>query len=113
MSSLYDEYRTTYSLGISYNVLGGFTYTQEKEYFETAVTSMEIGDYSDVIEQTDGFVLIHRLPLDETYIEENFISIFVAGYLEREFFGYVEEYAANLQVTYKKKYENLKFWEIT
>lgn len=112
LSAIYDENRTTYGLGIQYEKIGGFTYTQQKEYFEEAVVALEIGQCSELIDGEDGFLLVKRLGLDDDYIDKNYVSIFCAGYLEREFFGLIEDTAASLEVKYAKKYKDIKFYEI-
>ncbi|MBO4355573.1 MAG: peptidylprolyl isomerase [Clostridia bacterium] len=113
LSQIYEEYRTSYGVGINYCRLDAFTYSQEKKYFEDAVLALNIGDISDVIESEDGLLIIKRIPIDDEYIDQQFISVFVSGYLEREFFKYVDEYAENLEIRFKRKYKDLKFEDIT
>lgn len=113
LADIYEDDRTIYGLGIQYEKIGGFTYTQQKEYFEEAVTALETGDCSELIDGPDGFLIVKRLPLDSAYIDKNYVSVFCAGYLEREFFGLVEETAASLEIKYAKKYEDIKFYEIS
>lgn len=112
LSDIYEENRTVYGLGIQYEKLEGFTYTQQKEYFEEAVVSLKIGDVSELIDSPDGFLLVKRLELDDDYIDKKYVSVFCAGYLEREFFGLIEDTAASLEVKYAKKYKDIKFYEI-
>lgn len=112
LSDIYEENRTVYGLGIQYEKLEGFTYTQQKEYFEEAVVSLEIGEVSELIDSPDGFLLVKRLKLDDDYIDKKYVSVFCAGYLEREFFGLIEDTAASLEVKYAKKYKDIKFYEI-
>lgn len=113
LADIYEDNRTVYGLGIQYEEIGGFTYTQQKEYFEEAVTSLEVGECSELIDGQDGFLIVKRLPLDSEYVDKNYVSVFCAGYLEREFFGLVEETAASLEIKYSKEYADIKFYEIT
>ena len=40
--------------------------------YESAAFSLEIGDYSGVVEGENGFYIIKRLPLEDKYINQNF-----------------------------------------
>ncbi len=113
LAGIYEEYRTQYGIGINYCKIDAFTYSQEKKYFEEAVIALEPYEISELIESEDGFVIIRRLEIDEDYIDKQFISVFVAGYLEREFFKYIDEYASKLEIKINRKYKDLKFEDIT
>ncbi len=113
LADIYEDKRTVYGLGIQYGKSDAFTYTQQKEYFEEAVVSLEIGQRSGVLDTADGFLIVKRLELDEEYIDDYFITTFCSGYLEREFFGLVEKTAEGLEVRYTDKYKDIRFSDIS
>lgn len=111
MAAIDREYETTYGLNMDYCDLPCFTYTEEFQYFEDAVLALEVGELGAVIERSNGFLIVRRKALDETYIDENFMSV-VKSYLGREYYRYMEDYASGLEVKWKSKYKDLKLWEI-
>ncbi len=112
MAKLAEEYRKVFGLGVvGYMNLGGFTLGQEKQYFEDTVRSLEIGAYSEVCEMPEGgYYIAHRLPLEESYITENFEEVFRAGYLDRKIGEIIDNCAAELEVKFRSKYEDFEFW---
>ncbi len=111
MLDLFDEAYKTYSEHIAYELYTIFTYHEKNEIFEDTVVSLDIGAYSDVVDTGSSYIIVHRLPLDMDYIDKNYNTV-IAKYLSREFFGYVEDFAKDLEVVFKKKYEDLKMWEM-
>lgn len=116
LSALADEYRSVFGLGeVTYTDLGAFTYysVDVSQQLEDTVTSLEIGEYSEVCRVSDSALYIaRRLPLEEEYIEDNFDSVFRSGYQTREFFRTIEQFKEGLEVDYKSKYEDLKIWTL-
>lgn len=111
MEAIDKEYQTEYSLQMDYCNLPCFTYTEELQYFEDAVLALSVGEVADVIERSNGFLIVKRNELDQTYIDENFLSV-VESYINREYTRYMENYAAGLELKWKSKYKDLKLWEI-
>jgi parvulin-like peptidyl-prolyl isomerase len=81
------------------------------EDFEKAVEALEIGEYSEVIDLGNAYQIIIRNNLDMDYYNNNYNTV-EAQWLAREFFYYVEDFAEDLEVTWKKKYKDIKVWEI-
>ncbi len=111
MSSLKEENYSVYGEQLVYAHEPVFTYTELNEDYEEIVLSLEIGEYSDVMYVDNVAIIVHRLPLDEAYINNNYNEV-IAKYLSRELFRYVEEYAAELEFEFKKKYKDIKLWEM-
>lgn len=70
----FDELMNEYSqdTGLAENP-DGYTFgegTMVQEFYD-ATLALEIGDISEPVESEHGFHIILRLPLDETYVEEN------------------------------------------
>lgn len=105
------EYETEYALKMDYCDLPCFTYTEELPYFEKAVLALSEGELADVIERSNGFLIVRRNALDSEYIDENFMSV-VSSYLTREYNYYMENCADGLELEWKSKYEDMKLWEI-
>ena len=112
MSKVYSEYENEYLLAADYVKLDAFTYSEQNAFFEEAVLSLDIGETSELLETTGMFMIVRRLELDQEYIDNNFNSI-IASYLSREFFNYIQDYSASLEIKMKKKYEDLNYWEMT
>ena len=104
----YDEETFEYVSNILYHKDDVFGKGEMLTYFEEAVSSLKENEVSDVIERSDGFLVVKRLTLD---VDNNFNAI-IASYLSRQFFGFVEETSADLSVVMTRKYRNLKYWEM-
>ena len=111
MLDLSDEAFKTYGEHIAYELYPIFTYREKTEVFEETVISIDIGSYSDVVDTVNSFMIVRRLSLDMDYIDKNYNTV-IAKYLSREFFGYVEDFAADLEVVFKEKYKDIKMWEM-
>ena len=111
MQDVSDETYKTYSEEIAYELYTIFTYQEKTEIFEETVVSLDIGSYSGVVDTGNSFIIVHRLPLDMDYIDENYNTV-IAKYLSREFFSYVEEFSETLEVEFKEKYKDVKLWEM-
>ncbi len=111
MSDMRDDKYSEYGEQIVYNKEDIFTYTEMNEAYENAVVSLEVGAYSDVINMENAAMIVHRLPLSAEYIDKNYNDV-IAKYLSREFFEYIEQYSSSLTSEFKKKYSDLKLWEM-
>lgn len=111
MAEIDREYETTFGLSMDYSNLPCFTYTEKLQYFEDAVLALEVGELADLIERSDGFLIVQRKELDSEYIDQNFMSV-VKSYLDREYTRYMQDYADALELEWKSDYEDLKLWEI-
>ena len=113
MAGIFDEYKEEYEFEGEYVKLDTFTYHEQNEYFEEAVLELEENECSEILEFQKGVLIIaKRLPIDDDYVDKNFNTV-IGQYLSREFFEYIEEYSDGLTVTFKNKYKDLKYWEIT
>lgn len=111
MLSIKQAHETTYGLRMDYYDLPCFTYTEELQYFEDAVLALKVGELAEVIERSDGFLIVRRNELDQDYIDTNFMSV-VKSYIDREYALYMQDYADNLPIEWDSKYEDTKLWEI-
>lgn len=111
MAEIDREYQTEFGVKIDYCALPCFTYTEELQYFEDAVLALEEGELGALIERTDGFLIVKRLGLDQSYIDKNFMSV-VDSYIGREYTTYMQSRADELELKWKSDYEGLKLWEI-
>ena len=50
--------------------------TEYDEAYEKAAFALDVGEVSDVIETEDGFYIIERQPLSESYIVGNLTELF-------------------------------------
>ena len=104
----YDEETFEYVSNLLYHKDDVFGKGEMLSYFEEAVSALKENEVSDLIERSDGFLVVKRLPLD---VDNNFNAI-IASYLSRQFFGFVEETSADLAVVMTRKYRDIKYWEI-
>lgn len=111
MQALNDEYSATYGLSMDYVLIPAFTYTQETADFEEAVTALEVGAYTQPIVRGDGILIARRLEVSDTYVEQNLEEI-ISSYREREFAYLVQAQMDKMDITFKKKYESLNYWEM-
>lgn len=111
MQALDDEYSTTYGLSMEYVLIPAFTYTQENADFEEAVTALEVGAYTNPIVRGDGILIARRLEVSDEYVEQNFNAI-IESYREREFAYLVQEQMSKMDISLKKSYESLNYWEM-
>jgi len=85
-----------------------FSADEMLSYFVDIVSSLEVGEVCDPVDHNSSFVVVRRLELD---VDNNFNSI-IASYLSRCFFNYVEEFSADLEITYLNGYDQINYWEI-
>jgi hypothetical protein len=111
MQEIYDKYAAEYGVKITYNEYKAFTYHEMNENFEESVKALEIGEYSEVKDLGTAYQIIVRNDLDMKYYNDHYNTI-EGQWLAREFFDYVENYSKDLGVEWKKKYKDLKIWEI-
>lgn len=111
MQALNDEYSATYGLSMDYVLIPAFTYTQETADFEEAVTALEVGAYTQPIVRGDGILIARRLEVSDTYVAQNLEEI-ISSYREREFAYLVQAQMDKMDITFKKKYESLNYWEM-
>ncbi len=84
-----------------------FTEGQFLQKFEDAVKQLEIGEITDALVRTEaGYHIIRRLPLDETYIEEN-LGELREMYLARSCNERIAAQSAALDLTYTDYYQTL------
>lgn len=111
MKEIYDKYSTEYGVKIVYNDYKAFTYHEMNQDFEDSVKALEIGEYSEVKDLETAYQIILRNDLDMKYYNDNYNTV-EGQWLAREFFEYVENYSKSLGVEWKKKYKDIKIWEI-
>ncbi len=111
LRELCDDGYVTYGEELAYEYYSAFTYREKTEIFEETVKSLGVGNYSDVVDTGNSFLVVHRLALSSEYVDKNYNTI-IAKYLSREFFGYIDDYAESLDVKFKKGNEDLKLWDM-
>lgn len=111
MAEIDKEYQTEFGVKMDYCALPCFTYTEELQYFEDAVLALSVGELGAIIERDDGFLIVKRLELDQSYIDKNFMSV-VDSYIGREYTRYMQDRADELELEWSSDYEDLKLWEI-
>lgn len=87
-----------------------FTSLEYTEDFENAVKALEVGGVSEILdtytaEGASCFMLVRRIELSRTYIEEKFDTI-ISKYLAREYANYMTERAESLEIVTVKKYRD-------
>lgn len=115
LAKLSEEARKVYGLGeIGYDDLGIFTSydSNVSDFLEETVRSLEVGQYSEVCSRSGLLYIARRLPISEEEVEDNFDSVIVPAYQNREFYRTVEELKSTYEIDYKSKYESLKLWEL-
>lgn len=70
IGSVYNE--DVYAQGSPYH----FMKTEYDEAYENTAFALEIGEVSDVVETEDGFYIIERQPLSESYVVGNLTELF-------------------------------------
>lgn len=93
-----------------------FTSLEYTEDFENAVKALEVGGVAEVIdtytaEGGNCFMLVRRIELSRTYIEEEFDTI-ISKYLTREYAEYMTERAEALEIVTVKKYSDTDILDI-
>lgn len=93
-----------------------FTLLEYTEDFENAVKALEIGGLSEIIdtytsEGASCFMLIRRIEVSRTYIEEEFDTI-ISKYLTREYAQYMTDRAEALEIVIVKKYRESDILDI-
>lgn len=80
----------------------GFYFTKgNKELsYEEAAFALEVGQISDIVTTSEGFCIIKRLELDESYVEKNLSSL-MDSFTEGQFNLLAEERAESLEVIWK------------
>lgn len=111
MKEIYDKYVTEYGVKIEYTEYKAFTYYEMQQDFEDSVKALEIGEYSEVKDLGSAYQIILRNDLDMEYYNDNYNTI-EGQWLAREFFSYVQNYSRDLGVEWKKKYKDMKLWEM-
>lgn len=75
-----------------------FTRGEMTDEFEAAAFTLADGEISDIVESSDGFHILLRLPKDESYITAHFDEL-KSQYQNARFYAMIDERAARLNVT--------------
>jgi len=101
--SLMDEYNE--DMGINGSSIS-FSYGEMPEDYYQASVSLEPGEFSEIL-QLDGFLcIINRLPLEDSFLEENFESI-RDEYATFAFNELLEEWKDDLEIKKTPLYNNI------
>ena len=84
---------------------------QKLPEMEEAALALGMGEYSGVVESSEGYHIIMRLPMEDSYIEENLDDL---GYVSanRRYNVLLDETAAGLAVEYSEYYNTLTFEQL-
>ena len=104
----FDEESLQYLDELIYYKNDVFAVNEMLSYFRDAITMLDVGEVSPVVDTSAGFMVVKRLDLD---LDKNFNSI-IASYLSRQFFDYVEQYGSELELSFVKKYSDIVYWEM-
>lgn len=80
------------------------------EIEETAL-ALENGEYSEVVESSEGYHIIMRLPMEESYINDYFDDLAYVS-ANRRYNELLDNMAPELEVVYNKYYDTLTFEQL-
>ncbi len=84
-----------------------FTYGEMVQEFEDAAYALEENEISDIVETTYGYHILRKLPMEESYIEENLFSLMVGTQAEAELNNLITEMMADLDVEYDENFDKI------
>lgn len=92
------------------NNTDGYYFTDDGsmvQEFQDASFALREGEISDPVKSTHGYHVIQRLPVEESYMIDNFESIFTQDVFYQDFFTQLESVEDALEVTYTKAHDRI------
>ncbi len=83
-----------------------FTHGEFKNDFEYTAFNLKVGEYSEIIETTDGYHIVKRVEMDNGYINESFETL-RRQYLTAKYYEMLNEVIETIEYEYQGEYTNI------
>lgn len=83
-----------------------FTHGEFVEQFEEAAFALKEGEISGIVESPEGIHIIKRMPIESTYVENNFETL-RTQYLTRKYYDMIDEAKKDFKAEYTDEYKNI------
>ncbi len=83
-----------------------FTHGEFKNDFEYTAFNLKVGEHSEIIETTDGYHIVKRVEMDNSFINENFETL-RRQYLTAKYYEMLNEVIETIEYEYKGEYTDI------